>query len=209
MSVVIPVAHDIVCPWCYVGIAQVRRLEKEFGVSFDWIGYELYPEHGYELYPEPMPFDDGSPPPPLPPANKPKTPSRFQLMLAAEGMELPKVSRPYPIRSHDALASLEFAKAQGDINPLLDRLYAAYWSEGQDIGQRDVVLNLAAECGLDRAALAEALEDRRFAHLIVPFDDGAHEKGVWNVPTFWIGEERYAEQPYRVLAKALREHLGA
>lgn len=201
MSVVIPVAHDIVCPWCYVGIAQVRRLEQEFGVSFDWIGYELYPE--------PMPFDDGSPPPPLPPANKPKTPSRFQLMLAAENMELPKVARPYPIRSHDALAALEFAKTVGDINPFLDRLYAAYWSEGQDIGQREVVLNLAAECGLNRDDLAEALEDRRFSHLIVPFDEGANAKGVWNVPTFWIGEGRYAEQPYRVLAKAMREHLGA
>jgi hypothetical protein len=29
------------------------------------------------------------------------------------------------------------------------------------------------------------------------------------VPTFWIGEERYAENPYRVLAKAMREHLRA
>lgn len=201
MSVVIPVAHDIVCPWCYVGHAQARRLEQEFGVQFDWIGYELYPE--------PMPFDDGTPPPPPPPANKPKTPSRFQLMLAAENMELPKVSRPYPIRSHDALAALEFAKAHSDINPLLDAVYHAYWAEGQDIGEREVVLNLAEACGLDRAALNKALEDRRYASLIIPFDEGANEKGVWNVPTFWIGEGRYAEQPYRVLATAMREHLGA
>ena len=130
-------------------------------------------------------------------------------MLAAENMELPKVSRPYPIRSHDALAALEFAKAHSDINPLLDAVYHAYWAEGQDIGEREVVLNLAEACGLDRAALNKALEDRRYASLIIPFDEGANEKGVWNVPTFWIGEGRYAEQPYRVLATAMREHLGA
>lgn len=200
MSVVIPVAHDIVCPWCFVGHAQARRLEQEFGVQFNWIGYEMYPE--------PMPFDDGTPPPPPPPANKPKTPSRFQLMLAAENMDLPPGNRHYPIRTHDALASLEFAKAHGDIKPMLDRLYYAHWTECQNIGERDVVLNLAEECGLDREALAEALADRRYSHLIVPFDDVAHENGVWNVPTFWIGEARYAEQPYRVLAKALRDHLG-
>jgi hypothetical protein len=42
----------------------------------------------------------------------------------------------------------------------------------------------------------------------VGFDDPAYASGVYNVPTFFIGEERYAEQPLTVLKKAVRGALA-
>ena len=35
MSLIIPVAHDFICPWCWVGLLQVNRLKEEFPVDFE------------------------------------------------------------------------------------------------------------------------------------------------------------------------------
>jgi len=44
MSVTLPIAHDFICPWCWVGLLQALKLKKEFGVALEWKGYELWPE---------------------------------------------------------------------------------------------------------------------------------------------------------------------
>ena len=77
MPLTIPVAHDFICPWCWVGLHQARRLQEELGVDIEWRGYELYPEDlEWPDYPSPT----------QPPINKPSVPSRLDLLLAAEGM---------------------------------------------------------------------------------------------------------------------------
>lgn len=175
---------------------QARRLHEEFGVAFDWIGYELYPD---ELeWPAPTP-------PAATPENKPATPSRFDLMLAAEGIELPKVRRPYRMRTHNAHEAVEYAKTEGVADALIERLYEAYWRDGEEINRPDLLLRLATGIVLDLGAMGAAIAERRFADRIVGFDDPAYAKGVYNVPTFFIGDARYAEQPLPVLRKALRE----
>ncbi len=79
MGITIPVAHDFICPWCWVGLLQARRLEQEFGVRFEWLGYELFP---IELE---WPEWKMEPSPP----NKPPVLSRFDFILVADDIEMP------------------------------------------------------------------------------------------------------------------------
>jgi len=51
--------------------------------------------------------------------------------------------------------------------------------------------------------LVKAIAERSYQHNIIGFDDPAHATGVYNVPTFFIGGDRYAEQPYSVIRKAV------
>ncbi|MFN3682861.1 MAG: DsbA family protein [Fimbriimonadaceae bacterium] len=197
MAITIPVAHDYICPWCYIGLFQARRLQREFGVEIEWLGYELMPEN--LPWPEPGPAKETDP-------RRPPTPSRLDLALAAMDLELPKVERPKRMRSHNALEATEHAKELGVGDEFVERLYRAYWEEGLEIDNPEVLARLA-EPMLDPNAMLEAVRERRYAHRIVPFDDEAYSKGVFNVPTFFIGGERYAEQPYRVLARAVQELL--
>lgn len=195
MALTIPIAHDFICPWCWVGMIQAKRLREEFGAEIEWVGYELFPE---ELeWPTPSPA-------PEPPANKPPTPSRLDFLLVADDMELPKSVRPQRMRTHNAHEALAYAKTEGKADVFAEALYRAYWEKGRDINKPDVLREIATGILDDLDAMAKAVEEKAFAKDIVGFDDDAYAAGVYNVPTFWIGGERYAEQPYVTLKKAVQ-----
>lgn len=193
---VIPVAHDFSCGWCWIGLSQTKRLQQEFAIRFDWIGYELYPES--------MPLPGPSAPRPEEHPNKPKTPSRLALAYAAEGMDPPTNKHPLT-RTHNAHEAVEYAKFEGVQDRLVERLYRAFWEEATNIDDIPTLLKLSQGIVESLSELERAIVERRFKDKIVPYDDEAYASGVYNVPTFWIGGERYAEQPYRVLAAALQK----
>jgi predicted DsbA family dithiol-disulfide isomerase len=130
------------------------------------------------------------------------------LALAAEGIDLPKVLRPKQMRINAAFQAFELASEYGVQTPFLTDVYLAYWEQGARIGDVDVLVGLANRHGIPEDDLRDAVANRRFADRIVHFDEPTYAMGVYNVPTFFIGGERYAEQPYRVLAEAIREALG-
>lgn len=199
MSLVVPVAHDFTCGWCWIGLAQTRRLREEFDVEFEWRGYELYPE---ELAAEPPEIVIERHP------NRPPTPTRFQLALAAEGMTLPKIARPGNIPTRLAHHLVEHAKPLGREFEIVERVYKAYFEHGMDISQPEVLRFLSTGIVANFDEVIHAFKDKRYLDRIVQFNHDAQESGVFNVPTFWIGGVRYAEQPYRVLQCAIREVLA-
>jgi predicted DsbA family dithiol-disulfide isomerase len=191
---IIPVAHDFTCPWCWIGWSQAQRLKQEFGVEFDWLSYELMPES--LEWPEPIER-------PTVTTNRPPTPSRLDLAFAAEGIPKPTVKRPERMRIHQAMESVELAKELGFHHDWVGHLYRAYWLEGKEIDRKDILLELGREWFPDLGRLEEVVDTRQFADRIVGFDEPAYASGVYNVPTFFIGGERYAEQPYVVLRDAV------
>lgn len=183
------VAHDYVCPWCWVGRIQAKRLQEEFPtLEFVWKGYELLPE-GLEYNP-PKPDPDA--------AKKPPVPSRFELLLAAEGLTIPQRKRGFS-RSRLALEGAEFALEQGRQEAYLDAVYHAHWEEDQRLSDKKVLAEVAERAGLDVDAFLAALEARTYRDRIVEFDDPAHAAGIWNVPTWMFPGKWVAEQPYGVI----------
>jgi riboflavin biosynthesis pyrimidine reductase/predicted DsbA family dithiol-disulfide isomerase len=195
MSLVIPVAHDFICPWCWVGLFQAKKLQLEFGAKIDWRGYELFPKD--------MDWPDSPPSKDEAPANKPATPTRFALLVAAEGMEYPTVPRPYKMRTYNAHQAVEYAKTEGVEDELIERLYRALWEQGREINDPKVIHELAVGLIENLDAMHEAIRNKSFANDVVDFDEPAFSKGVYNVPTFFIGSERLAEQPYVAIKKAV------
>lgn len=195
MAQTIPIAHDFVCPWCWIAVSQAKRLKRDFGIEVEWVGYELWPE---ELeWPTKAETRIVNP-------DRPAVPGRLALALAAEGIELPPSKRPQ-IRTHNAHEAVEFAKTLGFEKDLVDRLYRAYWVHGLDINNLTTIRLMATGLIRDLDELERAIVERRFASNITGFDNPAYEKGIFNVPTFVINGERFAEQPYSVLKGALGE----
>ncbi|MBX3117897.1 MAG: DsbA family protein [Fimbriimonadaceae bacterium] len=199
MPLVIPVAHDFTCGWCWVGFFQVLKLRKEFDIEFDW--------RGYELYPEALELPGPSAPRPIEYPERPKTPSRMALAYAAQDMDPPTNYHPL-IRTHNAHEAVEFAKTEGTQNELVERLYYAYWTEATNINDLPTLLRLAEGIVTNIPELESSVKEQRFQESIIGYDEPAYATGVYNIPTFWIGGERYSEQPYRVIANALRKELG-
>jgi riboflavin biosynthesis pyrimidine reductase/predicted DsbA family dithiol-disulfide isomerase len=198
MALTIPVAHDFNCRWCWVGLHQARRLEREFDVRIEWRGFELYPR---DLdWPEAVPQ--------FHPPNRPHTPDRFELLLAADGIAPPRASRPHKMRTFRAHQAVEHAKLTGDPNGLVRALYGAFWDHGMNINEPDVLRAIAAPFVDSVEQMLSAIAEDRYDDRIVKFDAPAYRQGVFNLPTFFIGDKRYAEQPYGVLREAMvRETL--
>jgi len=154
MPTVIPVAHDFICPWCWLGLSQVQKLQLEFDVEFDWIGYELWP---IELeWPEPGPKSEVV-------NTKPPTPTKFDLALAVEGLPKTFPDRPRRMRSNNAHQAVEFAKTLGVADLMISKLYRAYWIRGEDINNVEVIQRLSGEFIPDPSDMIKAIENINFA----------------------------------------------
>jgi predicted DsbA family dithiol-disulfide isomerase len=65
-----------------------------------------------------------------------------------------------------------------------DAVYEALWTEGEDIGDPDVLAAVAAECGIDHDGVREATEDPALEAELEERFESAQEAGVTGVPTF-------------------------
>lgn len=196
---IIPVAHDFICPWCWIGLFQAKDLATEFGVTFEWRAYELYPQELEWPAPAPVPETDG----------RPKTPSRLQLAIAAQNLVIPKVEKPHQMRTHQVHNAVEYAKTEGPVDEFIEVLYRAYWEQGTDINDPEQILKLSTGLVRDQDALMDAIKNSTFKSKIVGFDDDAYASGIYNVPTFIINGSLYAEQPTTVLRAAILKGASA
>lgn len=196
--------HDYLCPWCFVGWIQAKRLAEEFGIEFEWRGAELVPPSMPHNPSPPKPVDPNAPPEP------PKPPSRFDLFATAEGVTMPS-PRPKFTRTHRALLGAEYAWIMGGrekFDRYNDAVYAGFWERGEDIADLEVLAGYAERAGLDPSAFRASVEEERYAENVLPFDDDSYAAGVRHVPTFiFNGEEQLAEAPYTDLAHAVERFL--
>lgn len=100
---------------------------------------------------------------------------------------LPKVS-PQP-HTHLAFEGLQYAKEQGKGNEYNHRMLTAFFQEGQDIGDIEVLTALAGEVGLNRDEFKEALETRKYKETHQQALQHAYDEAqITAVPTFMIGK---------------------
>jgi predicted DsbA family dithiol-disulfide isomerase len=192
----VQIAHDFTCPWCWIAWHQAQRLQTDFGVEIEWLAYELWPD---ELE---VPVSIPTPPNP----DRAPVPTRLELAYVASDVSKPMYSGLGP-RIHNALEAAEHAKKVGVGAEMVERLYKARWLEGLAINNVDVLALVAKGIVPDVDAMIRDIDSRAGADKIVPFDKTSYSRGIYNVPTFWIGGKKYAEQPYVVLERALKASL--
>ena len=150
----IDVVSDVVCPWCYLG---EKRLEAALAdesqpVAVRWRPYQLdstIPEGGLDRG-EYMAKKFG------PNNNLGEVHDRLERLGAEVGVAFAfdRIKRaPNTLDAHRLVRWAASAGAQGRV---VDLLFKAYFTEGRDIGERSVLVDVARECGLD-AGLIEKL----------------------------------------------------
>jgi len=123
-------------------------------------------------------------------------------MAAQESLEMSRP--PFRANSHLAMIADAFAAEQGQQEPFHTNMFRAYWQDHRNIGERQVVLDVAGESGLDVAALEKAIDDGTYEWKLAAVYDECNGYGINSVPTFIIG--RYmvvGAQPYEMLERAL------
>jgi predicted DsbA family dithiol-disulfide isomerase len=175
---------DTVCPWCYIGKRRLERallLRPQPGLTRRWRAFQLNPglpasgmdrrqyviakfgslERAQRLY------------------------EAVSRVGAQEGIkfDFDRIARtPNTVRSHRLLYA---AAAEEDRQPeLLERIFHAYFTQGQDIGDPEILTELGEKAGLSGAAIADALVDGGRLDSAMTEDLQSRRIGINGVPFF-------------------------
>ena len=197
---------DVVCPWCYIG---KRRFEKALD-QFDHRGDIEVEFRSFELNPSAPTDQQGN----LEEALARKyglsleqaraMNARVVEAAAGEGLEY-RFDIAKRSNTFDAHRMIHLAAAEGMQSAMKERLMAAYFMEGRAIGDRDTLVELAAEVGIDAERARATLDSEEFADEVRADEREAGELGITGVP-FFVINRRYAvsgAQPPELLLKAL------
>ena len=155
-TVRIDVFSDVVCPWCIVGFKQLDQALERSGVlaQLRWHPFELNPampaegqnlrEHIAEKY--------GS-------SAEQSQQARTHLTTVGKdlGFTFNFSDESRIVNTFQAHQLLDWAEAQGRQHPLKLALFDAYFTQGQDVSQTEVLLSAAETAGLDPQAARAAL----------------------------------------------------
>jgi predicted DsbA family dithiol-disulfide isomerase len=182
----IDVVSDVVCPWCYIG---KRRLEKAIAlaenipVEVRWHPYFLnpwIPREGIsrEQY---LTTKFGS-------VDRYKDIARRVAAAAAdEGLTyaLDQIARqPNTLDCHRLIL---WAGNAGDPERMKQRLMDLYFAEGADLTDRDVLVQAAADCGLEGDLVRRLLAEDADVERVAQAANQAKEAGIEGVPCFIFG----------------------
>lgn len=179
---------DPVCPWCFLGKANLDRALAENAdhpFAIQWHPFQLNPGMPREGVDKRAWLEAKFGGKQLLDAAH----DRLREMARKVGITLDPDTPARIPNTLDAHRLIHWAGIEGRQQTVVSALFAAYWLEGRDIGDPDVLAAVAAECGMDGAAVARLLASDADASDIQARDADARHKGVNAVPTFLIAQQ--------------------
>jgi predicted DsbA family dithiol-disulfide isomerase len=177
-TLVIEIASDVVCPWCYIGKRRFEKalalLQAEVEAKVTWLPFQLNPGMPAEgmARAEYRRAKFGS-------LERGKA---LDARVAGEGagegiaFAFDRMQRtPNTMAAHRLI---DLAQSQGRVGPVVDALFRSYFEEARDIGDAGVLAEVAAACGVER--WPEGANAARVAEL----EESVREMGISGVPTF-------------------------
>lgn len=113
---------------------------------------------------------------------------RIQQMAASVGLDF-QFDTIISTNTFDAHRLTMFAKRQGLMREMTERLLRAYYTESKHIGRYDTLIELAAEVGLDREAVASMLAGDEMSDVVRADEQEASELGIQSIPFFLINRK--------------------
>jgi predicted DsbA family dithiol-disulfide isomerase len=198
---------DVSCPWCVIGL---RSLEQALDRAGDSVAADIHLQP-FELNPQ------------MPPQGQDigehiaqkygsslEQLARNQESIRARGAELgfefamDKRSRIY--NTFDAHRLLHWAELEGRQLAVKRALFTAYFTEGRNPSDRDVLIDVATQVGLDPVQARQILESERYAEEVRQREQFYQQHGIHAVPSVIINERYLIQggQPPEVFEQALR-----
>ncbi len=169
----VKVYYDYICPFCYLGTKRIIELSKEFDISIEWKGIEIHPEFPLEGKKRSKTI---------------KSKSFAKTIYTMAGEDNIEIKLPgYSTNSRLALEASEFAKTKDLFLNYHISIYQAYFVQGLNIGDKEIVLNAGEHAGLDRDELEECLNNRYMFDSIEKNKEQSQNNLVLGVPTFVFG----------------------
>ncbi len=150
-------------------------MKKEYAIKDEWVSYELHPEtppagmllserfKGYDL-------------------------SSFYERLRTQGKDVGVVFGNPTVLSNSRLALIasEYARDKGRYDSFHENTFYAFFTEGMDIGNLNVIAAVAKKSGLDKKETLSAVRDGRYASRLNENRKEGELIGLTGIPLFII-----------------------
>lgn len=191
-KVTVNMVSDVVCPWCIVGYQRLQEAIKTLDnieVDIKFHPFELNPnmpaegqnlrEHIMEKY--------GI-------SEQQSVENRARLVQAGEelGFAFNFTDDSRMQNTFKAHQLIHFA-AQNDLEEEMKlSLFNAYFTEGKDVNDLSVLVELAEAVGLNKSDVEQALKSEKYAQVVREEETLWMQRGIQSVPTFVIGNQGVA-----------------
>ncbi|MBL8931116.1 MAG: DsbA family oxidoreductase [Kineosporiaceae bacterium] len=225
--IAVEVWSDVVCPWCYIGKRRLEGAVAALGALAPGTEVEIT-YRSFQLDPDaPRPGEDRSRPRTVEyladkygrgaPADRLEQAARMIAQVnevaAGEGLVYDQ-SAAVRTNTIDAHRLLHAALAHGGPAMqagLKERLLAGYFVTGQDLGDADTLVALAAEAGLPGALARQVVDGEQYLEAVRADQELARAIGITGVP-FAVVDRRFGisgAQPVEAFGEVLRRALAA
>jgi predicted DsbA family dithiol-disulfide isomerase len=210
----IDVWSDVACPWCYVGKRRLEgalaRFPHRDDVRVTWHAFELDPgaprvRPAGVSHVERIAKKYGMPIEKAEAATK-----NLVEVAAADGITM-RFDRIHGGNTFDAHRVIHLAGERGLQDAVKERLLLGYFTEGESIGEPEVLVRLASEAGLDAEEVRAMLASDAHTSAVRSDEEQASELGIRGVPFFVIAGRFGVSgaQPVDVLLSALSKGWDA
>jgi predicted DsbA family dithiol-disulfide isomerase len=182
------ILSDPICPWCYIGKAQMDR------------ALESHPDHPFEIEWHPFQLNPDMPADGM--DRREYLEHKFggkdgavrvysQIAEAAEaaGLDIDFAAIQRTPNTINAHRLIHWAGLEGRQTAIVSKLFKAYFRDGRDIGDIEVLLEIAEDAGMDRAMTERLMQSDADLEDIRARDANARAKGVSGVPTFVVANQ--------------------
>lgn len=182
------IMSDPICPWCYIGKANLDRAlaqRPDHPFLITWHPFQLNPDmpksgmDRREYLETKFGGKDG--------AVQAYAPVVEHAEAAGLTINLDAIkTTPNTIDAHRLI---HWAGIEQKQNAVVDALFQAYFVDGRDIGDSDTLADVADSAGLDASVILRLLATEEDLKDIVDRDAAARGMGVNSVPTFIVGSQ--------------------
>ena len=190
--VTVNMVSDVVCPWCIVGYQRLQEAIKTLDnieVDIKFHPFELnpnMPEEGQNLREHIMEKYGIS--------DQQSVENRARLVQAGEelGFSFNFTDDSRMQNTFKAHQLIHFAAENGLEEEMKLALFNAYFTDGKDVNDLGVLVELAESVGLDKTEAEAVIKTEKYAQIVREEETLWMQRGIQSVPTFVIGNQGVA-----------------
>ncbi|MDF5706582.1 MAG: DsbA family oxidoreductase [Nostoc sp. S4] len=209
MTLAIAITSDFICPWCLVAHIRLNRaieqLSSPIAIQRIWYPFELNPD--------------------MPIAGMDRKTYRSQKFGSWEHSQLldaktiqatlaDEIDFRYDLmqvtpNTLNAHRLTWLATGEGKATQMAESILAAYFTQGQNIGEIEILVNLAVEVGIDAGKAKAFLLSTQGIQSVKQLEQQASAQGIHGVPAIRIGKKILSgAQPVEVFVAALQAQIN-
>lgn len=200
------ILSDPICPWCYIGKTNLDRALEQIGdhpFTIEWHPFQLNPDMPAEGMDRRAYLEgkfggkDGA------------VKAYGPVVQAAEaaGLTINFDAMQRTPNTLDAHRLIHWAGIEGRQSFIVQRLFEAYFRDGRDIGDAEVLADIADGCDMDASVVAKLLATDADTDDLRARDAHSREMGVTSVPTFIVAGQHAVPgaQPSEMWVRVIQE----